>query len=725
MIYTGASIRELQLARGLITLRWTSIPLLFGFSLFCLDFLNLSFKFEPIYLLCCALAIFNVYFTVHVSLLSRQMALNSGMSTLKRGLVRIAFEPMSIIRKKGVLGIIAIPRTAIKLIVCMYLMLLEAMKDVPFNPFSIKNIIKTQIVVDLAIILLLVRFTGTTESPVLLLTAVPVLVAGAISGVKTGFFFAFLTTFAWLTTGFMVKHQIIPHIKFYSPVYGDLSQCTEWIYANSSVLFFTLCSVAFLGNRITNYLNQRISSLNSLLFESNTRAYASNFASEQQKDAWLITDEKTNIEKIKIDSRHFFSPSVLGLNLRETYSELESKLTDVFIKNLIENRQRCRVEKVKLQSSEDKSYVFDICLTSFIDCDDKNKLLLFFEDNTVEENSKTKVIELKNEIQALNEKLENLNNENTKNNNLIINLQDTINSRIVDMELLNKKISDLTLTRIENERNISELISELAGVKASNDEMIATLECKQMLLNEAATLIDFCGNLTELIKKIESNTKELFSLKNSHLHIFTSENLEERYEEIITLEHFQTTTSALTKAGPSLLTLKNVRRGRIAEYAQKYKEATYIPHDGSATSNPLWDVKADYAFPCATQNEINANDARNLTANKIQLVGEGANMPTTLEAKDILMEAGVLLAPGKASNAGGVAVSGLEMVQNSQRLQWTPAQVDAQLLTIMKNIYANISSTAEKYSTKNNFIDGANIAGFLKISEAMIGQGYV
>lgn len=172
-------------------------------------------------------------------------------------------------------------------------------------------------------------------------------------------------------------------------------------------------------------------------------------------------------------------------------------------------------------------------------------------------------------------------------------------------------------------------------------------------------------------------------------------------------------------------TLKNVRRGRIAEYAQKYKEATYIPHDGSATSNPLWDVKADYAFPCATQNEINANDARNLVANKIQLVGEGANMPTTLEAKDILMEAGVLLAPGKASNAGGVAVSGLEMVQNSQRLQWTPAQVDAQLLTIMKNIYANISSTAEKYSTKNNFIDGANIAGFLKISEAMTGQGYV
>ncbi len=172
-------------------------------------------------------------------------------------------------------------------------------------------------------------------------------------------------------------------------------------------------------------------------------------------------------------------------------------------------------------------------------------------------------------------------------------------------------------------------------------------------------------------------------------------------------------------------TLKNVRRGRMAEYAQKYKEATYIPHNGSATSNPLWDVKADYAFPCATQNEINAEDAKNLVANKIQLVGEGANMPTTLEAEEILMEGGVLLAPGKASNAGGVAVSGLEMAQNSQRMQWTPAQVDAQLLSIMKNIYSNISQAAEKYSTKNNFVDGANIAGFLKISEAMIAQGYV
>jgi glutamate dehydrogenase (NADP+) len=172
-------------------------------------------------------------------------------------------------------------------------------------------------------------------------------------------------------------------------------------------------------------------------------------------------------------------------------------------------------------------------------------------------------------------------------------------------------------------------------------------------------------------------------------------------------------------------TLKNVRRGRIAEYAQMYKEATYIPHNGQRECNPLWEVKADYAFPSATQNEINAKDAKNLVANGIQLIGEGANMPTTLEADDIFTDAGILQAPSKAANAGGVAVSGLEMCQNSGRIQWSSEMVDQQLQSIMKNIYVSIDAAAEKYSTKNNFIDGANIAGFLKISEAMIAQGYV
>lgn len=171
-------------------------------------------------------------------------------------------------------------------------------------------------------------------------------------------------------------------------------------------------------------------------------------------------------------------------------------------------------------------------------------------------------------------------------------------------------------------------------------------------------------------------------------------------------------------------TLKNAKRGRIKEYAEKYKGVTYIARE-EGTPNPIWDLKADYAFPCATQNEILKADAENLVKNGIKLVGEGANMPCSTEAESILVSSGVLVAPAKAANAGGVAVSGLEMSQNSMRLQWTREEVDQRLQSIMKNIYKNISEAAENYSDKNNFIDGANIASFIKVSRAMIAQGYV
>jgi glutamate dehydrogenase (NADP+) len=161
-------------------------------------------------------------------------------------------------------------------------------------------------------------------------------------------------------------------------------------------------------------------------------------------------------------------------------------------------------------------------------------------------------------------------------------------------------------------------------------------------------------------------------------------------------------------------TLKNVKRGRIKEYAEKYPKCTYIPHDGNATSNPLWDVPADYAFPAATQNEINKEDAQHLAKNGVKMVAEGANMPSTIEAQQVYREAGMLHIPSKAANAGGVAVSGLEMSQNSERLSWSREEVDQRLQHIMRDIYRNMSECAVKYSEKNDFVDGANIAAFLK-----------
>ena len=165
--------------------------------------------------------------------------------------------------------------------------------------------------------------------------------------------------------------------------------------------------------------------------------------------------------------------------------------------------------------------------------------------------------------------------------------------------------------------------------------------------------------------------------------------------------------------------LKNVRRGRISEYAQKYPSAQY-----TAGKRP-WSVAVDCAFPCATQNELNAEEAQELIKNGVSLVAEGANMPCTPEAVALFQKAGVLYAPGKASNAGGVAVSGLEMSQNSMRYSWTAEEVDAKLKAIMKDIHDSAYQASVRFGMEGNYAAGANIAGFLKVAEAMIAQGVV
>ena len=160
-----------------------------------------------------------------------------------------------------------------------------------------------------------------------------------------------------------------------------------------------------------------------------------------------------------------------------------------------------------------------------------------------------------------------------------------------------------------------------------------------------------------------------------------------------------------------VIELKNVKRGRIREYADHFKKAIFMPTDVKLEHNPLWNIKADCAFPSATQNEITAKDAANLIKNGIKLVAEGANMPSTLEATKMFLDAKILYGPAKAANAGGVATSGLEMAQNSARLSWTREEVDDRLHKIMIAIHKNCYETAEKYGTPGNLVNGANIAG--------------
>jgi len=235
-------------------------------------------------------------------------------------------------------------------------------------------------------------------------------------------------------------------------------------------------------------------------------------------------------------------------------------------------------------------------------------------------------------------------------------------------------------------------------------EMLAT---RNESLKGKVCLISGSGNVAQYtIEKLLDLGGKAVTLSDSSGYIYDEEGIDR--EKLEYVKH-----------------LKNVRRGRIKEYADKYSRAEYTALDQNAKYNPLWDHKADCAFPSATENEINGIDAQNLLNNGVYVISEGANMPTTPEGVNLFIQEKILFGPGKAANAGGVAVSGLEMAQNSQRLPWTREEVDMRLQLIMKSIHQTCIDIAERFGTHGNYVNGANIGGFIKVANAMLDQGVV
>ena len=235
-------------------------------------------------------------------------------------------------------------------------------------------------------------------------------------------------------------------------------------------------------------------------------------------------------------------------------------------------------------------------------------------------------------------------------------------------------------------------------------EMLAT---RNETLEGKTCLISGSGNVSQYaIEKILQLGGKVVTVSDSDGHIFDEQGID-------------------AKKLTYIMELKNLRRGRIKAYADKYKNAVFTPMDRSQENNPLWNHKADCAFPCATQNEISVGDARNLLKNGIRLIAEGAHRPTCSAGVGLFLDADVLYAPGKAAGAGGAAISGLEMAQNSMRMNWTREEMDSRLAGIMKNIHDACLQYAERFGTPGNYVNGANIGGFLKVADAMIDQGLV
>jgi glutamate dehydrogenase (NADP+) len=233
------------------------------------------------------------------------------------------------------------------------------------------------------------------------------------------------------------------------------------------------------------------------------------------------------------------------------------------------------------------------------------------------------------------------------------------------------------------------------------------LETKGQTFEGKTCLVSGSGNVAQYtVEKLIELGAKVVTLSDSSGYIFDGDGIDQEKLEFVK-------------------ELKNIRRGRIGEYKEKYPDAEYHHNPDVTVENPLWNHKADCAFPSATQNEINPKDAQNLLSNGVKLVVEGANMPTCEEGVELFIKNGVLFAPAKAANAGGVAVSGLEMAQNGSRIAWSREKVDKELLKIMTRIHEMSVETAERYSEADNYVDGANIAGFIKVAQSMIDQGYV
>jgi glutamate dehydrogenase (NADP+) len=231
------------------------------------------------------------------------------------------------------------------------------------------------------------------------------------------------------------------------------------------------------------------------------------------------------------------------------------------------------------------------------------------------------------------------------------------------------------------------------------------LETRGETLEGKTALVSGSGNVAQYtVQKLLDLGAKPVTLSDSSGYIYDEEGIDRKKLEFV-------------------MDLKNIRRGRIKEYAGKFSKAVYTPVDPKLDYNPLWNHKADAAFPSATENEINEKDAKNLIKNGVYVVSEGANMPTTREGIDAFLENKILYGPGKAANAGGVAVSGLEMTQNNLRYSWPREEVDNKLFEIMKNIHRVCNETAAHYGKPGNYVIGANIAGFVKVADTMLDLG--
>jgi hypothetical protein len=350
MEHQRSGLRELQIARGLVMLRWASIPILFGFAMLAIHFLRMSFHITPIYLLSCALALMNVLFTVHIAILSRQLMVRRGFSSLKRLLMQLVSRQTTRIREGGIAALFGLPSLALRVGTTFYLMLLEALKDVRFNLLSLQNIMHTQVITDIAMITLFIRFTGSAESPLLILSGIPVIIAGAVMGFYRGGIYAIGTGLAYLTVCLLVYLRVIPHIKFYGPEFGDLSGALGWIFSSFLMQIVALLGIAYLAHNLTGIFKERIFFLHQLLDSNRRESGAHGKIAENFSGSWFHLDPSGIVTRYRRGRITLLPQDVLGKNILEAIPAFK-QYGMAFILQAVHSSGRGReIDRIKITS---------------------------------------------------------------------------------------------------------------------------------------------------------------------------------------------------------------------------------------------------------------------------------------------------------------------------------------------------------------------------------------
>ncbi|NLI76966.1 MAG: hypothetical protein GX442_11065 [Candidatus Riflebacteria bacterium] len=540
-----SGLRELQIAQGLVALRWAAIPILFGFSLLATHVFRMSFQITPIYVLCCVLAVLNVFFTVHIALLSRQLVLRRGTQVLKRYLLSLISQFSGRLRENGIRSMFGLPRAALKITGALYLFLLESLRGVRFNLLSLDNIMHTQVIMDILMLTLLVRFTGSAESPLIFLSVIPVIVAGAVMGFYTGGAYAMLAAATYLALCLLINARLLTHIKFYGPQIGDLSNSPEWAISSFFTMFVALLGTAYLSHSLTSIFKERIFFLNQLLDKNRREAVAQVNVAEHVQAAWFMLDGQGTVLKYKRGRVAMIPGNLLGKNILETVPAFKQYGMGYVIQSVLTGGRPREIERIKFQAGEGTTHTLSCRLIPLPDSEKRPLILLMVDDITEPLFHQERVEELKHSLDTAQIELEKTSLEGKEANQQLMKTLKLASERSVEIQTLTQTIKRLESVNGGLETQVASLQQENAGLKSSNDALAADIGYKQVILEEVIELLKNSTQLDALAALIERRTKTLFKLDHTCLHIFRSPAAPTRLTEILDTR----------KASPRLLDL--------------------------------------------------------------------------------------------------------------------------------------------------------------------------